>query len=155
MLTKKWRELALSFALLLTLSGCQNGNKLALRRNRDGQQLKEYHLKSFTGIRDGDKLGCELVVADHQDTLTMLMRFQIGVPPRLESGTYVWFRRNAPLIEGTVKAESVIFQGNQNGPPSLGGTFQLVSKDVGLDLYQVKLPATLMDPPGRTMPLPK
>ena len=134
--------------VLLALTGCQNANKFAIRRNRDGQQLKDYHLRSLTGIRDGDKIGCEMVVAGSQDTLTMQMKFQIGVPPRLETGTYVWQRKNAPEIKGTVKADAITFQGNQNGPPSLGGTFQLVSDDV--DLYQVRVPATLMDPPGRS-----
>jgi hypothetical protein len=140
-------------ALLLILSGCENSGKLTIRRNRDQQMLKDYRLRSLTGIRDGDRLGCELVVTDHQDTLTMQMKFQIAVPPRLETGTYLWQRKDAPQIRGNIKAESVTFQGNQNGPPAIGGTFQLVSDDV--DLYQVKVPATLMDAPGRSPALPK
>jgi len=153
MLTTICREPALVAALLLALAGCQDTGKLSIRRNRDGQQLKDYRIRSLTGIRDADKLGCELVVADNQDTLTMQMRFQIAVPPRLETGTYVWQRKDAPQIKGSVRAATVTFQGNQNGPPSLGGTFQLVSDDV--DLYQVKVPATLMDAPGRSPALPK
>jgi hypothetical protein len=148
MIKRKWRAATFAIALVLTLSGCQN-NRLVIRRNRDGQQLRDYRVRSLTGIRDADKLGCELVVADNQDTLTMQMKFQIGVPPRLETGTYVWQRKDAPVIKGTVKADAVTFQGNQNGPPSLGGTFELVSNDV--DLYQVKVPATLMDAPGRSV----
>lgn len=146
MITRIWRGLALAVAAL-ALSGCQDTSKLTIRRNRDGQQLKEYRLRSLTGIRDGDKLGCELVVADRQDILTMQMRFQIAAVPRLETGSYVWQRKDAPEIKGSVKADAITFQGNQDGPPSIGGTFQLVSDDV--DLYQVKVPATPMDAPGR------
>ena len=143
------------FALLLTAWGCQNTGKLTIRRTRDNQQLKDYRVRALTGLRDGDKLGCELVVADNQDTLTMLMKFQIGVPPRLEAGTYVWHRKDAPEISGNVKAEAITFQGNQNGPPSIGGTFQLVSKEENIPLYEVKVPATLMDAPGRPPASPK
>ena len=153
MITRRWCGPLLATGLLLVLSGCNNPQRLSIRRNRDGQQLKDYRVRTLTGIRDGDKLGCELVVAGNQDTLTMLLKFQIGVPPRLETGTYVWNRKDAPPSQGTVKAEAVTFQGNQNGPPSLGGTFQLVSDDV--DLYQVKVPATLMDAPGRSPASPE
>ena len=146
--TRTWLRLLLPIPAILALLACQSVNKLSIRRNRDEQELTAYRIRSLTGLRDGDKLGIELVVADRQDTLTMQMKFQIGVPPTLEAGNYVWLRKYVPPIQGVIKANAVTFQGNQNGPPSLGGTFQLVSDDV--DLYQVKMPATLMDPPGRS-----
>src|SRR5689334_22993870 len=105
MRNRTWRGWA-AIALLLPACGCQTG-KLSIRRTRDGQQLKDYRVKALTGIRDGDKLGCELVVVDNEGTLTMQMKFQIGVPPRLETGTYIWQRKDAPLIQGNVKAEAV------------------------------------------------
>jgi hypothetical protein len=155
MITTIWRASAVAIALLWIAPGCQNTGKLSIRRTRDNQQLKDYRVRALTGLRDGEKLACELVVGDNQDTLTMQMRFQIGVPPRLETGTYVWQRKNAPQIQGNVKAEAVTFQGNQNGPPSLGGTFQLIAKDEELPLYEVKVPSTLMDAPGRPPASPK
>src|SRR5436190_1930484 len=130
--TRTWLRLLLPIPAILALLACQSVNKLSIRRNRDEQELTAYRIRSLTGLRDGDKLGIELVVADRQDTLTMQMKFQIGVPPTLEAGNYVWLRKYVPPIQGVIKANAVTFQGNQNGPPSLGGTFQLVSNDVDL-----------------------
>jgi hypothetical protein len=134
-------------AAILVLAGCQSG-KLSIRRTRDGQELTTYRLRSLTGIRDGDKLLSEAVVADNTGTLTMQMKFQIGVPVRLEAGNYIWQRKDAPQITGLIRAVSVIFQGGQDGPPALGGTFQLIAND--LPLYEVRMPATHMDPLGKT-----
>jgi hypothetical protein len=142
MTIRTWRRLALPLAATLALLACQNA-KLTLRRTRDGQELSSYRLRSVTGTRDGDKLFSEVVVADNSGTLTMRMKFQIGVPIRLETGDYVWQRTGAPQIQGSVRAETVIFQGGQDGPPSLGGSFQLIAND--LPLYDVRVPSTPMD----------
>jgi hypothetical protein len=143
-----WRRTALLLAATLTLLACQNASTLRVRRNRDGQELSTYRLKSLTGIRDGDNLGTELVIGDKDAALTMQMRFKIGVPTKLESGTYTWQQPGAPQTQGAVKAEAVIFQGGQNEGPSVGGTFQLVAAN-DVSLYQVKLPATRIDLPGK------
>jgi hypothetical protein len=148
MKTTTWHRMALLLAATLTLLACQNASNLTIRRNRDGQTLSTYRLKSLTGIRDGDNLGTELVVGDKDGTLTMQMRFKIGVPPKLESGTYVWQQPGAPQTQGTVKADAVIFQGGQNEGPTVGGTFELVAAN-DVSLYQVKLPATHVDLPGK------
>jgi hypothetical protein len=47
-----------------------------------------------------------------------------------------------------VKADAVIFQGGQNEGPTVGGTFELVAAN-DVSLYQVKLPATHVDLPGK------
>jgi len=135
-------------AAALTLLACQDANKLKIRRTRDSQELNTYRVKSLTGIRDGEKLGCTLVIADNDDSLTLLLKFQVGVPTKLESGTYMWKRKDTPEpLEGSVKADAVTFQGGQDSPASLGGTFELVGKDVDISLYQVRVPATRMDKP--------
>jgi hypothetical protein len=71
------------------------------------------------------------------------MNFVIGVPVRLETGDYVWQRAGAPQIQGSIRAENVTFLGGQDGPPSLGGSFQLIAND--LPLYDVKVPTTQID----------
>jgi hypothetical protein len=134
-----WRPLAFPLAAILALSACQN-TKLSIKRTRDGQELSSYHLRSLTGTRDGDKLFSEMVLADNTGALTMRMKFLIGVPIRLETGDYVWQRTGAPQIQGSIRAENVVFQGGQDGPPSLGGSFHLIANDV--PLYDVKVPAT-------------
>jgi hypothetical protein len=146
MITNFWRRFALLLVAILALAACQT-TKLSIRRTRDGQELTTYQLRSLTGIRDGDKLLSEAVVGDNAGTLTMQMKFQIGVPVRLEVGQYIWQRKDAPQITGRIKAGSVIFQGGQDGPPALGGTFELIAND--LPLYEVRLPATHVDPIGK------
>jgi hypothetical protein len=77
----------------------------------------------------------------------MQMKFQIGVPTRLEVGNYTWQKKDSPQLQGLVRATSVTFLGGQNGPPSIGGTFQLISDD--LPLYDVKVPTTQLAPVGK------
>jgi hypothetical protein len=136
----------LALTAVLALVGCQT-HKLSIRRTRDGQELGTYRLRSLTGIRDGDKLLSEAVMGDDLGTLTMQMKFQVGVPTRLESGNYTWLKKDAPQIRGTIRADAVTFQGGQDGPPSLGGAFQLINNDV--PLYEVRMPSTRMEPPGK------
>jgi hypothetical protein len=150
MMRTAWQRPALILAAAIPFLAC-NAGKLTVRRTRDGQQLSSYHVQSLTGLRDGDQFRSELVVGDRDGVLTMQMQFRIGVPTKFDSGSYVWKRKDAPEIQGSVRAAAVTFQGGQDGPPSLGGTFQLVSDDVSL--YEVKLPATHVDAPGKT-PLP-
>jgi hypothetical protein len=146
--TRTWRRLAPSLAAILALFACEN-SKLTIKRTRDNQALSSYRLRSMTGMRDGDKLTSEMVVADNSGTLTMRMKFKIGVPIKMEEGQYVWQRAGAPQIQGVVRAEAVTFLGGQDGPPSLGGTFHLIANDSSLSLYEVKVPTTPMDPPGK------
>jgi hypothetical protein len=149
------RRSALLVAATLALFACQSGNKLTIRRNRDGQELKGFRVRSLNGIRDGEKLAAELVVADAQSTLTMRMRLLIGVPPKLESGTYDWEKKDVrENTAGTIRAGYISFLGGQDTPPSLGGTFELISTDGDVSLYQVKVPTTLIDAPGKNK-LPK
>jgi hypothetical protein len=60
----------------------------------------------------------------------------------------VWQKQNSPQIQGLIRATNVIFQGGQDSAPALGGSFQLISQDGELSLYDVKMPATQMDRPG-------
>lgn len=147
----RWYGWAAALAALWMLSGCESTGKLRIRRTRDGQDLAGYRVKSLTGIRDGEKLKSQLVLADNNGTLTMHMSFQVGVPTKLESGVYQWTRADVKdTLTGTIAADAVTFQGGQDSPPSLGGTFELLGGDVGVSLYQVRVPATRMEPPEKT-----
>ena len=142
---------AATVAAMCVLLGCANPNKLRIRRTRDGQDLNSYQVKSLTGIRDGEKLKSQLVLADNNGTLVMQMSFQVGVPTKLESGIYQWNRTDVKdALKGTIKADAVTFQGGQDSPPSLGGTFELLGGDVDVSLYQVRVPATRMVAPDKT-----
>ena len=150
MTTPTTRRLAPLLAVALSIVACQEANKLTIRRTRDNHEMGSYRVRSLTGIRDGEKLACTLVLGDKDGSLTMVMKFQVGVPTKLESGRYTWTRTDArEALEGTITAGAVSFQGGQDGPPSLGGTFELVGKDVDISLYQVKVPVTRMDAPER------
>src|SRR5438132_135718 len=100
MTTSIRRRMALPLTAMLALVACQN-DKLSIRRTRDGQELSSYHLKSVTGIRDGDKLLSEVVLGDNAGTLTMQLKFLIGVPTKLEIGNYVWQRKDTPPVQQT------------------------------------------------------
>jgi hypothetical protein len=147
-----WRRLALSATALFVLAGCQNNSKLSIRRTRDGQQLSTYRLRSLTGLRDGDKLLSEAVLGDETGTLIMQLKVQVGVPARLETGNYVWQKKGSPQVQGLIRANAVTFQGGQNGPPSLGGAFELIADEV--PLYEVRMPATRVETQGRN-PVPR
>src|SRR5258708_9721952 len=89
-------------------------------------------------MRDGDRLQTVATFSDTSSILTVEMRFAIGSPTRLESGTWRWSRNNQ-LQSGLVTARSVTFLGGQDGPPSIGGSYDLVEPD-GAALYRITIP---------------
>jgi len=76
--------------------------------------------------------------SDSSSILTVEMNFAIGSPTKLESGTWRWMRNNQ-LASGKVAERSVTFLGGQDGPPSIGGTFDLLNPD-GAAHYRVTVP---------------
>jgi hypothetical protein len=92
------------------------------------------------GTRDGDRLDAEAVFADGASMLTVKMSFAIGAPTKLKSGQWQWVREGG-LTSGTVTERSVMFLGGQDGPPSIGGRFDLLDSD-GIAKYRVTIPTT-------------
>ena len=127
----------------LLFASCQNASKPVIQRIRDGQALSSYSLHSMSGMRDGDNLRARVVFAGDNSTLTMDLRFRLGVPTRLESGKYLWEQGNQ-ITRGNVTARSVTFLGGQSGQPSIGGVFELQSSDVSL--YEIRLPSHELTP---------
>jgi hypothetical protein len=109
-----------------------------------GGKLSAYKLGALRGARDGDRLTAQAMFSDSSSTLTMNMRFRIGSPTTLESGTWEWARNNR-LSTGSVAARSVTFLGGQDGPPSIGGRFDLLGAD-GATRYRVNIPVAQLSP---------
>jgi hypothetical protein len=124
----------------LVLAGCGGSKRPAVQDLSGRENLSLFALQSVRGTRDGDRLQARATFSDTSSILTVEMRFAIGSPTRLESGTWRWSRNNQ-LQSGTVTARSVTFLGGQDGPPSIGGTFELVGPD-GAALYRITIPVT-------------
>ena len=104
--------------------------------------LSLFKLYSLRGTRDGDRLQAQAVFTDSSSILTMEMHFAIGSPTTLESGTWQWTRNNQ-LLSGSISARSVTFLGGQDGPPSIGGLYDLRDSG-GVARYRVAIPTTAL-----------
>jgi hypothetical protein len=104
------------------------------------ENLSSYMLAQVRGTRVGDRLDAEATFGDRSSTLTVDMRFAIGAPTKLESGRWQW-TRDGRLMSGTVTERSVMFLGGQDGPPSLGGRFDL-RDSTGAAAYRITIPTT-------------
>jgi hypothetical protein len=124
----------------LVLAACGGGKRQAVQDLSGREDLSLFALQAIHGMRDGDRLQTVATFSDSSSILTVEMRFAIGAPTRLESGTWRW-NRNNQLREGTVAARSVTFLGGQDGPPSIGGAFDLVGSE-GTAVYRITIPLT-------------
>jgi hypothetical protein len=97
-------------------------------------------LEQVRGTRAGDRLDAQATFGDGSSTLTVDMRFAIGAPTKLESGRWQW-TRDGRLLSGTVTERSVMFLGGQDGPPSIGGRFDLLDP-TGAATYRITIPTT-------------
>jgi hypothetical protein len=106
------------------------------------ENLSLFKLHSLRGTRDGDRLETQAVFSDSSSILTMEMRFAIGSPTTLQSGAWHWSRNNQ-IMSGSIAVRSVTFLGGQDGPPSIGGTYDLLGQD-GAARYRVSIPTTAL-----------
>jgi len=104
------------------------------------ENLASYTLAHVRGTRVGDRLDAEATFGDGSSTLTVEMRFAIGAPTKLDSGRWQW-TRDGRLMSGTVTERSVMFLGGQDGPPSIGGRFDL-RDSTGAAAYRITIPTT-------------
>jgi hypothetical protein len=104
------------------------------------ENLSLYTLGQVRGTRVGDRLDAEATFGDGSSTLRVEMRFAIGAPTKLESGQWQW-SRDGRLLSGSVAERSVMFLGGQDGPPSLGGRFDLRDA-AGVAAYRITIPTT-------------
>jgi hypothetical protein len=125
---------------LLLLSACGGSARPALEDLSHREDLSLFKLQSVRGTRDGDRLTAQALLSDSSSMLTIDMRFAIGSPTRLESGRWEWTRAGARST-GDLAARSVTFLGGQDGPPSVGGSFDLLDA-ARTPVYRVNLPVT-------------
>jgi hypothetical protein len=105
------------------------------------QNLSRFALHAVHGVRDGDRMAVQVLISDSSSILTLDLHFAIGSPTTLASGTWRWSLPSG-LLEGAVSSRSVMFLGGQDGPPSIGGTFDLTGANG--HAYRVTLPLTAL-----------
>lgn len=125
---------------LLLLGACGGAKHPALEDLSGREILSFFKLSPVSGTRDGDRLDARAMFTDSSSIRTVDLRFVIGSPATLERGTWHWARNNVQS-NGTVVARSVSFLGGQDGPPSIGGRFDLLGPD-GAARYRITIPVT-------------
>ena len=133
----------LTFLLILCalLAACAGSDRKPLQDLSGHEDLSAFTIHSVRGVRDGDHLNAQAVISDSSSILTLDLYFAIGSPTTLQAGSWKWSRPGR-LLNGTVSARSVTFLGGQDGPPSIGGTFDLSGADGSM--YRVALPLTAL-----------
>lgn len=129
----------------LLLACCAHSDRKPLQDLSGHEDLSGFKIQSVHGLRDGDRLAAQVLISDSSSILTLDLHFAIGSPTTLQSGSWRWSRPGG-LLNGTVSARSVTFLGGQDGPPSVGGTFDL---NGGSASYRVDLPLTVLPRPFR------
>ena len=127
--------------LCLLLAGCARPDRPPLENLGSHRSVPYVRIQSVRGVRDGDRLAAQVLLSDSSSVMSVDLHFAIGSPTRLESGAWRWSLPQG-LLEGTVSARSVTFLGGQDGPPSIGGTFDL-NNPVG-STYRLTLPLTVL-----------
>jgi hypothetical protein len=128
--------------LCFLLAGCARPEQTPLQDLSGREDLSRFTIQSVHGIRDGDRLAAQVLISDSSSILTLDLHFAIGSPTTLQSGEWRWSRPGGRLLNGSISARSVTFLGGQDGPPSIGGTFDLAGADGSM--YRVTLPLTVL-----------
>lgn len=136
------RALLLISGVLVMMAGCRGPKPAGIEDAVGHSDLSYFQLSSLSGTRDGDRLAAQAVFTDSSSILVIDMNFAVGAPTTLRSGTWQWTRNNK-RESGSVAERSVTFLGGQDGPPSLGGTFDLLDES-GPVRYRVHLPVAAL-----------
>jgi hypothetical protein len=133
-----WRGV---LSILLLLNSCGHSKRQPLEDLSGHEDVSRFTIQSVQGVRDGDRLRAQVLISDSSSILTLDLHFAIGSPTTLQSGEWRW-SRPGQMLNGAVTARSVTFLGGQDGPPSIGGTFDLDGADGAT--YRVNLPLTVL-----------
>lgn len=129
------RAPAIAALIILLLAGCRTKDARPVEDLDGGRDVSRFVLTSIKGTRDGDRLAVQAVFGGAAgERIQVDLRFTVGVPTSLKSGTWTGLGSG-----GGVKERSVTFLGGQSGPPSIGGRFDLLTPD-GNPLYRVTIP---------------
>jgi hypothetical protein len=129
----------LGVAGLLFLAGCGGPKQPAVEDLSHREDFSGTRMMTLRGARDGDRLDAEAMFSGRSLLLTIKMRFAIGAPTTLTSGTWVRTLPDGKMETGSMSERSVSFAGGQGGSPSIGGTFDLLDAS-GMRKYRVVLP---------------
>jgi hypothetical protein len=135
-----WNFMAVCGVFAIMLGACRQPQAPTLQDLSGREDLSLFKIGSLRGTRDGDRLVTQAMLTDSSSILIMDMRFGIGSPMTLESATWHW-ARSGNLMSGAIRARSIAFLGGQDGPPSIGGRFDLLGPD-GSARYRVSIPTT-------------
>lgn len=127
----------------LAVQGCTPEAPLVTRE--DGSALP-YTIVVASGIRDGYTLTARLAffAPDLINSLQMQLRVEIGVVPKLQSGTWTLGPE-----KGSISADWLNFFGGQGGAPVIAGRFRLIPAAPGMGrTFIVNLPKTEIRPQG-------
>jgi hypothetical protein len=133
-----------TWGFLVLTAGCGSAQRPVLEDPAGHEDLSLFRVQSVRGTRDGDRLAVQAIISDSSSILTVEMHFAVGSPTKLESGTWRW-SRNGRELRGPVFARSVTFLGGQDGPPSIGGTFDLndlIADAPTTAMYRLNIPLT-------------
>ena len=131
----------LSFCwIVVVLGSCTRPPRPPVEDLSGRKNLSSFTLRQLRGTRSGDRLDAEAKLGDGSSTLTVEMRFAIGAPTKLESGRWQW-TSDSLHTSGGVAERSVMFLGGQDGPPSIGGRFDLLDP-TGAAEYRITVPTT-------------
>ncbi len=118
---------------------CDERDHQPLEAVSGATDVSRFALTSLKGTRDGDRLDVRAVYSEGTKQLILTMRFAVGSPTRLESGT--WRGLDSA---GAVAARSVTFLGGQSGSPSLGGRFDLMGPVNRIE-YRATIPLQVLN----------
>jgi hypothetical protein len=137
---KQWIAFLCLGCAVLPYASCARQQHAVLQDLAGKQDLSLYKIQSVRGTRDGDRLAAQALISDSSSMLTLDMQFAVGSPTRMQSGSWR-FTRTGQNDSGGISARSVTFLGGQDGPPSIGGSFDLLGAD-GMTRYRVNIPVT-------------
>lgn len=139
------RTILIGAVLLAALAACRSTKPAGIEDLRAHADLSYFQLSALSGVRDGDRLTAQAVFTDSSSILVIDMDFTVGTPTALRSGRWQWTRNNRRAA-GAVAEQNTTFLGGQDGPPSLGGSFDLLDEN-GAPRYRVRIPTQALKPP--------
>ena len=130
------------YFVLIVFTACCGFHRNVVEDVSGDHDLSIFKLQSVQGVRDGDHLSVQVGISDSSSVLSVSMRFAVGSPTKLESGNWYWTHPESTHMDnGEVAERSVTFLGGQDGPPSIGGSFDLLTPE-GTPKYRLNLPVT-------------
>ncbi|MGJ5817156.1 hypothetical protein [Paludibaculum fermentans] len=136
-----WVATMLAMAGAVMLAGCGSRAAVPVEDLGGGQDVARFALTSLKGTRNGDRLDVAALFGDGKSQLAVELHFRVTPPTTLDAGQWKGLGG-----EGGVRERSSTFLGGQSGPPSIGGSFDLVGA-AGQPLYRIRIPVQALDKP--------